>query len=390
MFIYHFNRMIRSRILWTVFAVIIAFAFLSVDSCNNNAYDNGTSSTTSIGGKEVSSEEYNNARRMAQIRNMLSRRGEIPEEVTDTQVLSRIAVLRLANEMYITATDDEIRAVITADRSFVNEMGVFDRNRYEYMLAQIGLTPQTYEYFLREEITINKIVYNASACNLPSQIEIEEQAKAYTDTITFRYASITNSFGETEVVPTEEAIQAYYNENTDNYRVPAQVKVRYIKVPVTNYIAEASVEADRIEDWYESNADKYTRQGTNGVEQLTLEEAYTTVSNELALVDAADKTLVHVYEYMTNLSDMSLEDFTLSAKARNYAVIDSGYITADTRFIPDVENTAMEDFIAGAIELDTDPTAEALYGLARGTDNIYHKRVVTNKADHVKSSEAVN
>ncbi|MBR4611683.1 MAG: hypothetical protein IKO40_03110, partial [Kiritimatiellae bacterium] len=69
MFIYHFNRMIRSRILWIIFAVVIAFAFLSVDSCYRNPGGRGGAERNpneagSVAGESVSYDEYDFTRRM--------------------------------------------------------------------------------------------------------------------------------------------------------------------------------------------------------------------------------------------------------------------------------------------------------------------------------------
>ena len=56
MVIYHFNRLIRSRILWGFFAVIIAVAFVAVDSCFKAPQDMQTAGT--LNGKKVSLNQF--------------------------------------------------------------------------------------------------------------------------------------------------------------------------------------------------------------------------------------------------------------------------------------------------------------------------------------------
>ena len=54
MFIYHFNRLIRNRILWGFFAIIIAVAFVAVDSCFRQPQETQTAGV--IDGKKISTD----------------------------------------------------------------------------------------------------------------------------------------------------------------------------------------------------------------------------------------------------------------------------------------------------------------------------------------------
>ena len=56
MFIYHFNRLIRSRILWGFFAIIIAVAFVAVDSCFRSPQDTLTAGR--INGKKITASQF--------------------------------------------------------------------------------------------------------------------------------------------------------------------------------------------------------------------------------------------------------------------------------------------------------------------------------------------
>lgn len=388
MFIYHFNRMIRSRILWIIFAVVIAFAFLSVDSCvsGGSAREKEGDSVGTIGTSPISFEEYNAARGYVDFFHQMP--VGIPPAVTETQILAHVAAFRTADDLGIVTSREEIRANVLADPAFQSN-GSFDNNLYKQVLrASRNITPVVYERLLAQRLTIAKLMATIPASAVASPIEVDAAAAAQTDTFTFRYATVTNAFFTAEVTNTLEEVQAYFTENKKDYALPDRVSVCFFSVPVSNYYASVSISEDDIGDFYDSNISSYTMQTTNGFVQLPLESVRGSISNELVSIEAVDVARTEIGSFMDVLLNDSLEVFNQRAKGRGHKMSTTPLFSYEQTFIPGVEQDAVRDFCSAAFELDASRN-DSLYNIACGKKFVYLMRVVTNDFAHTPSFDSL-
>lgn len=391
MFIYHFNRMIRSRILWVIFAIVIAVAFLSVDSCHRNPSGGqdiqSANSAGTIGGEEVSYDEYDFTKRILE-----NTTANLSPAATETQIWAHIAAMRAARDMGITASRQELVDRIVSAPEFQTQ-GVFDRNRYEQMVRNaLGFSVQTYERMQAEYIILFKLMSTVSAGATASPMAIDDELAQYTDTFSFRVATIADTHSREDVDVTDSDIEDYYNRNIANYELPDRVSVRFAALPATNFtnaVTFEDLEGD-IQDYYESDPSRYTRRGTNGVEQLTLEEAHDQIAEELRTREALHIATTNLVALAESLGDASPENFAWRAKAVGLTTRDSPLFPYDTGFIPGVEAAAIDEFRSEASDLDS-TRPDSLYAIARGKRNAYIMRIITNDLAHTQPlSEVTN
>lgn len=385
MFIYHFNRMIRSRILWLFFAIIIAIAFLSVDSCVGGGMPTNASndSAGTIGEEQISYNEYELASRFVQ-----NATRDLSPVATETQIWAHIAAMHTAKELGISVSANEIREMIAQTPAFQSG-GAFDMNLYmELITRQLGISPAAYERLLNDQITLTKLMTAVSAGAPVSKMAIEDETAARSDIFTIRYATVSNKYATVEVKPSEKDLEAYYNANSNNFALPDRVMVRFVSLPVTNFTAGIEIADVDIEDYYESDPSQYTRQGTNGVEQLTLDEAREQIREELALIEAQYIAVTNLAAFMDQVATNDLETFTWRAEARGFKPTDTPLFALDARYIRGVESSAREEFLNSAADLDAS-RADSLYGIARGKRNVYLMRIVTNEVAHIPAFESL-
>lgn len=371
--------MIRSRILWIIFAIIIAVAFLSVDSCasGGSTPDVSNDSAGTLGEAQISYDEYELASRF-----VANATRDLSPAATETQVWAHIAAMHTAKELGITVADGEVRELIAQTPAFQTS-GAFDMNLYvELVTRQLGLSPAAYERLLVDQITLTKLMTAVSAGAPASKMSIEDETAARSDTFTIRYATVSNKFATAEVKPDDAALQAYYNANSNNFALPDRVKVRFVTLSVTNFTAGIEIADVDIEDYYESDPSQYTRQGTNGVEQLTLDEARETIREELALIEANYIAVTNLAAFMDQVATNDLETFTWRAEARGFKTQDTPLFAFDAKYIRGVESSAREEFLNSAADLDL-TRADSLYGIARGKRNVYLMRIITNEVAHI-------
>ena len=113
MFIYHFNRLIRNRILWGFFAIIIALAFVAVDSCYRNVPD--ARPVGKLNGKKIHSQRFDQVVRS--LRGVgRGRDNDTPAHVIDRRAWEQIAAAENAVNNGMKTTVPEIQAALRAAR----------------------------------------------------------------------------------------------------------------------------------------------------------------------------------------------------------------------------------------------------------------------------------
>ena len=148
MVILQFNKLIRNKWVWGVFALIIsaAFCFEDLFSVRDDAQTDNRGAGT-LSGEEVDAKVFldiaEEARGFGQRRDWKRNQGEVNLEAWQTY-----AALKVAEKEGICATDAEVQAQIRNDRTFhVN--GAFNFMAYQMILRENGLTPERFEQFLK-------------------------------------------------------------------------------------------------------------------------------------------------------------------------------------------------------------------------------------------------
>lgn len=178
MFIYHFNRLIHNRVLWILFAVVVAFAFLSVDSCSSTPGGNGPAAGT-LGGKPVDAGQFALAERF--VGGGRSRPGDMPPALVETQAWQHLAALQAARSLHLDGTPDEIRQAIRETPAFSNQ-GQFDPRRFQQVIQQsLGVDVGTYQKLMADQIALAKLSQAIGAASLVSPMEIEDELASWTD-----------------------------------------------------------------------------------------------------------------------------------------------------------------------------------------------------------------
>ena len=365
MFIYHFNRLIRNRILWGFFAIIIAVAFVAVDSCFRQPQETQTAGV--IDGKKISTDEFilavNTIRGFGR-----GRDNETAADVVDRLAWEQIAARRTAERGGIVSTKEEIRATLREAPAFQGPNG-FDINRYRMVLAENGMTPAMYEQVVAHQLSIMKTAAAVESATWVAPMELEDELAAMTDIFTVRAAEVSNRFVGVDMKLTQEDYRKYYEENKDSFAQPDRVAMRYVAVPVTNYLASVSVPEDDLLEYYDSHPETYTRTVTNDVtEPIPFAEVRDKILAELRLEEArycaGTAVTFKVYGKLADAPDRALA--TLAAQERAEVKPTPLFSADDTLFWTDNP----KEFAAAAFELD--PEREDMrFGIVKGDAYVY-------------------
>ncbi|MGN0852911.1 MAG: SurA N-terminal domain-containing protein [Kiritimatiellia bacterium] len=388
MVIQQFNRLIKNKWVWGVFAVAIS-AFFAFDFLFTGRDDEGRASATvgTLGDRDVTAREFNaltgDARGFGRGRDTRSSNAEI-----NRRAWQACAALQVAKAAHMEATDDEVRAAIRRDPSFRGEGGAFSLRVYETLLRENGMTPEMFEAFLKRRLTLNKLsqVVLGSATWV-SPTELEGAINDVTDKFTVRIAAF-NDQNAGKVTVDDKAIEAYYKDNTNSIALPDCVKVKYVRfqADVPARLAGFKISDDELHEHYDATASRFETTGTNGVTVTkTFEEVKPILERELQLIASVEayrtNLLFRVYPQDAAAAPAPadgkridrLERIAAEEKAK---VETSKRFSLDGRFVKGFMTRAsavapgVSGFAQAVAELDYE-SEDLRYGVVAGTNAVY-------------------
>ncbi len=233
----------------------------------------------------------------------------------DQLALSRlIALAALDNEvgqLGISIGDENLQREIVQIPAFQGVDGKFDREAYQFQLDQVGMSDSEFESDLRKE-SARTIVQGAVMSGVEMPRTLTEALSNYVlSRRSFTVATLSSDALETPVAePTDEQVQAYYEEHTDRFTLPRTKKLTYAILSPEMLLDTVEVDEDSLRRLYDQRADQYHQPERRLVERLTYpsEAAATEALAQLEVGGADFEQLVRDREL--ELSDVDLGDVT--------------------------------------------------------------------------------
>ncbi len=355
MLISKFNKLIRSKLLWTILAVTIAFFFVGASIMAKMGSGGSNAERAAEGrlfGEEVGGNDFYLARYFELGMRPMADNSEEAIAALRQRTWQRLAALRMAEKMGIEVTDKDIRDVITQDPTFASD-GVFDQRRYLMFLeSRLRIDPATFEDYLRQDITLRHLIAALRAASWSTPYELAPRLAKLTDRVGLEYAVMPVQTETDNVDLSEEDIVACFETYRDMFRIAEQIKVRYVSFPVSNLLDAVEVSQADIDDYYNAHIDDYTTVDTNDIEIVQpLDELYDEIAQlvreEKARLEAKDQATRFVMALAPDRYGQAYE-MAAAAEARGLTVMTSDWFTA-TQVIPDLD--AGMDLTRAAFEL---------------------------------------
>jgi len=341
MVILQFNKLIRNKLVWGVFAIAIS-AFFAFDFLLDDI--RGTDDTGPSAGAGLLAGEEVDAKLFSAIAEDVRGIGRQRDWKTDQSEVNRhawenYAALTVADKNGIRATEAEVRDMIRRDPSF-QENGSFSFALYQRLLRENSLTPERFEESLIRRVTLMRLSQAVlGSATWASPMELDQAISDMTDTFTVKVASFTQDKKSADVIKIDDAgVKKWYDENSKSLELPDRIKLRYVKFDATdtNKLAAMTISEDELRDRYDVTIDKYTSTDTNGVETVKkFEEVKGEIEGEvrqIALVNCFETNLNYqVYAVKAAAGKSRLDEI---AAAEGLKVETTGWIAPGGEFRP--------------------------------------------------------
>ena len=303
MVILQFNKLIRNKWVWGVFAVAVSAAFCFDDLFTTRDREERSSGDAGkLAGEAVKAKDFleiaEDVRGFGRNRDWKRNAGEVNRTAWENY-----AALVVAGKDGLEATDAEVQAMIRRDPSF-QANGGFSFALYQRLLRENSIVPERFEEYLKRRATLMRIgqaVLGSAAWSSP--MELDQAVGDMTDVFTVKVARFTQDKKTADAVTLDDAgLRKWYADNTNSLALPERLKIRYVKFDATkkDVLAKMKVTEEEIRDRFDITADKYTVKDTNGVESVKKFDQLTKAEKDGIEQDLRRIAAVQCYE--TNLN----------------------------------------------------------------------------------------
>lgn len=237
-------------------------------------------------------------------------------------LINQALLMNFADEMGIVALDSDVANILTTTPTFLNENGVFDKERYYLVLRNAGLKVSDYEESLKQLAIINKV---NTMFDIPvSQKELDTFGAAYLlqDDLTL----LTITVNDSEISISENETKAYWEDNKNNFLTERTYDFETIFVPASNKELsdnETKTYYEEIKYLYKDSEDKI----------LEYDVIKDTIEKELRVKLAEEDSLRAFLEFKNgNLT--SQKNITITESSQDYNIADFQTLSIDDVVMP--------------------------------------------------------
>ncbi len=401
MFINKFNKLIRNKWIWGIFAVLVCFLFVASDLFRGDDGAGRENSFGTLDGEPVTYEQYQNALLAVHIDDVLSNRGRavLDDSAARTRAWRFVAALRTAQKMGLLVSPAEVKQHVAT--AFADQTGAFNPAFYvNFVAEQFHCTPAQYEKGAAAVLLVSKVSSAAALANWTSPPLIDAQSRGQTDRYTLRTASISNSFDQAEVEVTDEKLSAFYELNKARYMVPDKVSVRFVSFPVADFADKVEEpEEDAVRFHYDENPSRYTEVVGGVSTNLSFDAARDKVVAELKAEGAVDLARAAAEEFaeafFNDSHDAEAEAALVAPEFFEKAAKEHGLAVRKTELfargdaIPDVDADVRADFTEAAFSLGPDASYDYYSDPVVGKSTVYVLSFGESVPEHEPGLDAV-
>jgi peptidyl-prolyl cis-trans isomerase D len=302
--------------------IILGLLFVALAGFGIGSFGGGASRLGQVGDTEITAQDYARAlqneirARIAETQqpvNLADLRAQGIDEAVLQALVARAALADEADRMGLSVGDMEVARAIQQVEAFQGVDGSFDRESYEFLLAQEGLSPREFEEDIRED-TARALLQTAVIGGIrPSDIYAEAIAAFQGETRDLSILTLTEGdLAEPVPEPTPEDLATYHDANTDRFRRPEARAITYAWVTPGAIMDDMEIDEETLRRLYEDRIDRYRQPERRLLERLV----FGTEAEAQAALDAIEAGETD-FDALLAERDLTFEDVDMGEVTRD-------------------------------------------------------------------------
>lgn len=264
-----------------IILTITALSFMSlfgVSGYINSA--NSNKPVIKVDNLEISQSEFNYMlqKELSKLKDMDSANPEEAEarkaEISAELAKIKLDDLLLENTMKkfkVDVTDSLVSQIIQISPQFLNN-GQFDREMYKWYMNKNNLTEKDLVAEIKRNIGRKILVETqVEGFKVPEVLQSQMQ-KVLGQRRTFKYIKLAAADAKIDRKPSQEELDQYYEDFTEDFRVPEKRDVKVLSLPLETIEKSINVSDDEINTYYKEHIEEYEQPEKRHVLQLAFED----------------------------------------------------------------------------------------------------------------------
>ena len=264
-----------------IILTITALSFMSlfgVSGYINSA--NSNKPVIKVDDLEISQSEFNYMlqKELSKLKDMDSANPEEAEarkaEISAELAKIKLDDLLLENTMKkfkVDVTDSLVSQIIQISPQFLNN-GQFDREMYKWYMNKNNLTEKDLVAEIKRNIGRKILVETqVEGFKVPEVLQSQMQ-KVLGQRRTFKYIKLVAAEAKIDRKPSQEELNQYYEDFTEDFRVPEKRDVKVLSLPLETIEKSINVSDDEINAYYKEHIEEYEQPEKRHVLQLAFED----------------------------------------------------------------------------------------------------------------------
>lgn len=213
-----------------------------------------------------------------------------------SQLVSGAVLDESARKMGLGVSDDRLAELIADDPAFRDASGRFSRSTLDLVLRNVGMRQEDY-IRNRENLAVRNQLVSALSGEIALPEALKETLGKYqSQKRVFDYVLVTPDALEDTPEPTDADLEAFYEENKQDYVAPEYRKLTLVKLTAEDIADPAGITDAEVAEEYERIKDRYSEPELRQVQQVSF-------SNP-ADAEAAAKRLEEGESFQTILTEL--------------------------------------------------------------------------------------
>jgi peptidyl-prolyl cis-trans isomerase D len=219
--------------------------------------DTGPRYAAKVNDSEISANEFERAVSM-QRQQLQNQNGGAPvdEKALREDTLKILINQRLLEEVTYsegyrisdTILTERIKQLFTVD-------GLFDRERFEAIVASNGMSVPMYEQSLRNELRLQQMQSAIANSAFVTKQQVSKLATLDTQTRDISVLTFNIDHFSTAAKPTEEEVKQFYEANMQRFMHPEKMRVDYVEVTSDSLAQAVEIDEQQVQTMYEEYVD---------------------------------------------------------------------------------------------------------------------------------------
>ncbi|UYO95304.1 SurA N-terminal domain-containing protein [Pollutimonas sp. M17] len=258
----------HQRLMQLVLLVLILPSFVLIGVSGYTNYVSGDHDLVKVGSASITQQNFDQARRNQLQQLQQNSQGGFDPAVLDNpaarralleSLIDRQVLVSSATKERFSVSDAVLRQTIAAMPQLQVD-GQFSPERYNEVLASVGLTTRDFEQSQRAELALDRVLGPiALTASVPASV-VQQLELALTEQRTVRLRAFPASDYEKDLDISDADIQAWYDKNKQTLELPEQVSAQYLLLNEEAAMQNLpAVSPDELKKYYEQNKARFVQ-----------------------------------------------------------------------------------------------------------------------------------